>query len=154
MASVTRGMQIHQNRLRRMANVKAPVLRALYEAGEAVRADAANSIKQGAVSGPGHVPSRPGEPPNANSHELDLSLDVVINPSQLTASVVSKAPYSAALEFGHANLLPRPFLRPALQRNRNRLLMGVANAASGDGVRVYKSDGAFANSRARYENGG
>lgn len=154
MAGHIEGLSIHKSRLRRMANVKAPVLRALYEAGEAVRADAANSIIQGSVSGAGHVPSAPGQPPNADTHRLDLSIDVVINPSQLTATVVSKAPYSAALEFGTSTILPRPFLRPALQRNRNRLLLGVAQAVSGDGVRVFKSDGAFANSRARYENGG
>jgi HK97 gp10 family phage protein len=150
----SRGMQIHQNRLRRMQNVKAPALRALYEAAEVIRDDAQQSIIAGSISGPGHVASLPGQPPNADTHELDLSIDVVINPSQLTASIVAKAPYSAALEFGTSTILPRPFLRPALQRNRNRLLMGVAQAVSGDGVRVFKSDGAFANSRARYENGG
>lgn len=150
----SRGMQIHQNRLRRMANVKSRVLRELYDAADVIREDAKQSIIAGSVSGPGHVPSLPGQPPNADTHELDLSIDVVINPSQLTASIVAKAPYSAALEFGTSRMLARPFLRPALQRNRNRLLMGVAAAASGDGVRVYKSDAAFANSRSRYENGG
>lgn len=154
MAGHIEGLAIHKNRLRRMQNVKAPALRALYAAAEAVREDAAQSIIQASVSGAGHVPSAPGQPPNADTHRLDLSIDIVINPSQLTASIVARAPYSAALEFGTSTILPRPFLRPALQRNRNRLLLGIAETVSGDRVRVFKSDGAFANSRARYENGG
>jgi len=149
-----KGMEIHKNRLRRMQNVKAPALRALYDAAEVVRADAQQSIVAGSISGPGHVPSLPGQPPNADTHRLDLSIDIVINPSQLTASIVARAPYSAALEFGTSRIMPRPFLRPALQRNRNRLLMEIAETVSGDRVRVFKSDVAFNNSRARYENGG
>lgn len=153
--SSTRGYQVHRNRLKRMARIKDPVLRALVDAAEVVRADAQQSIISGSVSGAGHVPSAPNTPPNRDSGNLDLGIDVRVNPSGLTVSVISTAPYSAALEFGYgAHLLPRPFLRPALQRNRNRLLMGIAQAVSGDGVRVFKSDGAFANSRARYENGG
>lgn len=152
--SSTRGYQVHRNRLKRMANIKEPVIRALADAGEAVREDAQRSIVAGSVSGPGHVPSAPGSPPNADTHNLDLGIDVRINPSGLTVSVVSTAPYSAALEFGTSRISARPFLRPALQRNKNRLLMGVANAVSGKGVRVFKGDTAFANSRARYENGG
>ena len=153
-ASSTKGYSVHRARLKRMLRVKDPVKRALMDAGELVRADAQQSIVSGSISGPGHVPSRPGDPPNADTHNLDLGIDVRINPSGLSVSVIATAPYSAALELGTSRILPRPFLRPAMQRNRNRLLMGIATAASGEGVRIYKGDTAFANSRTRYENGG
>lgn len=152
--SSTRGYQIHRNRLRRMMNIKDDAVRALADAGEAVREDAQKSIRAGAVSGPGHVPSRPGEPPNADTHNLDLSIDVVINPGRLSVSVIARAPYSAALEFGTSRMLARPFLRPSMHRNRNRLLYGLANSISSGAVRVYKGEGAFSAAGARYANGG
>lgn len=152
--SSTRGYQIHRNRLKRMARIKEPVLRALVDAAEVIREDAQQSIIAGSVSGAGHVPSAPYTPPNRDSGNLDLGIDVRVNPGGLTVSVISTAPYAAVQELGSSRQLPRPYLRPALHRNKNRLLMGIAMAASGEGVRIYKGDQAFNNSRARYENGG
>jgi hypothetical protein len=131
------GWEIHKARLRRMREIADPAKQALLMAGEAVRADAQNSIRQGAVSGVGHVPSRPGEPPNADTHQLDISIDVVLDGSGKSVRVISRAPYSAALEYGHASLLPRPFMRPALIRNRNRLVRGMVQAVQSV-VRVVK----------------
>lgn len=131
------GAKTHRNRLARMRRVKSPVMRALYEAGEVVRADAANSIKAGAISGPGHIPSLPGQPPNADTHHLDLNIDVRVNPGRLSVSVISLARYSAALEFGYANLIERPYMGPALRRNRNRIVFGVVQAVNGT-VKVRK----------------
>ena len=144
-----KGAQVHKNRLARMRNIKSPIMRKLMEAGEIVRKDAADSIREGAVSGPGHVPSRPGEPPNADTHNLDLGIDVRVSQSRLSVRVVSTAIYSAALEFGTSRIAPRPFMRPALQRNRNRLVLGMVQAAN-EVVRVYKSDEAAARAAARY----
>jgi HK97 gp10 family phage protein len=143
--------RIHKNRLARMRNIKTASLRKLYEAGEIIRADVQKSLRDGAVSGPGHVPSAPGTPPNADTHELDLGVDVRLNASRLSVSVVSTAPYSAAQEFGSSRLPERPFMRPALRRNKNRIVLGQVQAAR-ELARVYKSDTAFANARTRYEN--
>ena len=131
------GLRIHRNRLARLRRIKTPALKALYEAGELVRADAAASIKEGAISGPGHIPSQPGQPPNADTHRLDLSIDTVLSPTKLSVSIISKAPYSAALEFGTSKMAARPFLRPALRRNRNRLVRGFVEAVN-DTARVFK----------------
>lgn len=138
-------------RLQGMARgiTKASIKR-LIQAGELVRKDAAESIKAGAVSGSAHVPSAPGSPPNADSHRLDRSIHVVVNESGLTVSVIADAPYAAAQEFGSSRSAERPFLRPALLRNRSRIVLGQVQAAH-DVVRVYKSAGAIANARARYE---
>lgn len=131
------GLRIHRNRLARLRRIKTPALKALYEAGELVRADAAASIKEGAISGPGHVPSQPGQPPNADTHQLDLSIDTVLSPTRLSVIIQSRAPYSAALEFGTSKMAARPFLRPALRRHRNRLVRGFVEAVN-DTVRVFK----------------
>jgi HK97 gp10 family phage protein len=131
------GANVHRNRLRRMARVKEASIKALYDAGEMVRADAQASIRAGAVSGAGHVPSAPGQPPNADTHRLDVSIDVRINPSRKSVSVISLAPYSAFLEFGTSRMVERPFMRPALRRNRNRIVYGQVKAVR-DTVRVLK----------------
>lgn len=144
MASISEGMRIHRNRLARLRNVKTESLKALYAAGEVIREDAKQSILAGAVSGAAHVPSLPGQPPNADTHRLDLSLDTIINESRLSVSVVSRAPYGAFLEFGTSKMAARPYLRPALLRNRNRVVLGQVNAINRI-IRVYKGSTAFTN---------
>lgn len=134
------GANVHRNRLRRLHSkyLQDAVIRAVYDAGEAVRAEAQASIREGAVSGSEHVPSLPGEPPNADTHNLDLSIDVRMSPNRKSVRVIAMAEYAAALEFGTSRIAPRPFMRPALQKHRNRLVYGVAQAVR-DQVRVYKT---------------
>jgi HK97 gp10 family phage protein len=142
------GIRIHRNRLQRMRRATSDVYRSLYESGEVVRKDAADSIKAGAISGPLHVPSDPGEPPNADTHQLDMSIDVRVNASKKSVSVTSEAPYSAFLEFGTSKIAARPFMRPALERNRNRIVLGVVNAVNRS-IRIFKTNPG--RSRANYE---
>lgn len=152
--SGTFGLNVHRARLARMRRaIKDESAKELFAAGEIIRADAQASIREGAISGPGHIPSLPGEPPNADTHNLDLSIDVRINPSRKSVLVFARAIYAAALEFGTSRIEPRPFLRPALQRNRNRVVYGQVQAVRNT-VRVFKSDSAFAASRQRYEDSG
>lgn len=150
--AISDGARIHRNRLRRLANIKTESLRELYAAAEVVREDAKQSIRAGAVSGPGHIPSRPGEPPNADTHELDLSLDSILNEGRRSVSVVSRAPYAAFLEFGTSRMAARPYLRPALLRNRNRVVLGQVRAIN-NVIRVYKGNGSFARSLRAYRGG-
>lgn len=137
-SSVT-GTSVHRNRLRRLQAkyLQGPVVRALYDAGEAVRKTAQDSIRAGAVSGPGHVPSAPGTPPNADTHNLDLSIDVRISKSRKEVGVIATAHYAAAQEFGTARLPARPFMRPALRQHKNRAVIGAANSVR-DTIRVFK----------------
>lgn len=138
MTANIKGLNVHRARLARMRRAaKDEALTALYAAGEIIRKDAQDSIRAGAISGPGHIPSSPGEPPNADTHNLDLGIDVRINKAASTVYVVSRAHYSAALEFGTSRIEPRPFMRPALRRNRNRIIYGQVQALKAT-VRVYK----------------
>lgn len=138
MASI-KGINVHRNRLRRMKSkyMQDAVIKAMYDAGELVRQEAQNSIREGGISGSGHVPSLPGQPPNADTHNLDMSIDVRVSKTRKSVEVISRADYSAALEFGTSEIVERPFMRPALQKHRNRAVRGAAEAVSKT-IRVYK----------------
>ena len=85
---------------------------------ELIRADAQESIRAGAISGPNHVPSAPGEPPNADTHELDNSIKASVDRKKLLGRVTVESEYGAAQEFGTDVLPERPFMRPAAKRQR------------------------------------
>lgn len=92
---------------------------ALFAAGELIEVEAALSITNGPVSGKNHVPSRPGEPPNADTHVLDRSIETnQVEP--LKVEVSANAPYAAALEFGSSKVQERPYMRPALARKQKK----------------------------------
>lgn len=129
MAHVT-GDKAHSDRLKRLAE-KTPgeVLKALYAAGQLIEIEAEHSITEGSISGKGHVPSLPGEPPNADTRLLDTSIETTVksrNPPQV--DVTSNAPYSAALEFGTSKMAERPFMRPALEKKRGEATILVSAA--------------------------
>lgn len=90
---------------------------AMYECADTVRAEAHRSISAGSVSGKGHVPSAPGEPPNRDTGNLQSNIEVT-QPRPLIARVTSKAGYSTALEFGTSTLSARPFMRPARDKKK------------------------------------
>lgn len=96
----------------------------LYQAGERVQTDAQVSITEGAVSGAGHVPSRPGEPPNNDTGVLANNIETVqVEPLKVVVS--SNAPYSAPLEFGSSRMQPRPYMAPALEKNRKYITQAI-----------------------------
>ena len=156
-----------------IARLKAPVSpggvkllgAVLFEAGQRVQVDAQVSITEGAVSGAGHVPSRPGEPPNNDTGVLANNIETIqVDP--LKVEVSSNAPYAAIQEFGgvinhpggtpyfvgdsgvayfvskdspgadkmavtkaHQITLPaRPYMAPALQKNKKRIAERIAQA--------------------------
>lgn len=84
----------------------------IYEAADAVRAEAFQSISRGSVSGAGHVPSKAGDPPNRDTGALQAGLKVQ-RTGLLSAEVRAETPYSAPLEFGSSKVAARPFMRPA-----------------------------------------
>ncbi len=135
------GMKKHLSRLREIHDsVETDSVQLLLEAGEMVRQYAMQSIREGTIRGPGHVPSRPGEPPKGDTGRLELSIDVELRATEKTVNVIARAPYAAALELGTARIAPRPFLRPALRANRGRFVTGMAALASGDrAARIYKN---------------
>lgn len=118
----------HSDRLKRMAQ-KTPkeIARALYAGGQLIEIEAERSITAGSISGKGHIPSRPGEPPNADTRQLDLNIETEIGGPALV-TVTSKAPYSAFLEYGTSRMAARPFMRPATEKNRAKVVKLVGDA--------------------------
>jgi HK97 gp10 family phage protein len=113
MAKRFKGADAHLKHMRNMTlGMRKEAQKLIYTLADMHATEAAISITTGAVSGKGHVPSRPGEPPNADTHVLDRSIHVE-QTGPLTAKVVADAPYAIPLEFGDERMAERPFMRPA-----------------------------------------
>lgn len=81
----------------------------------------------------GQSPSSPGNPPAVVTGELDRSIKVkegrdiagrfATTDNAVSYAIVVESDYGAALEFGDPskNLAPRPFLRPAIFRFKNKI---------------------------------
>lgn len=128
-----RGIEQHKRRLRKLrgAAMVRPVTQAVFAAAQDLAVDASLSITKGAVSGKGHVPSAPGEPPNADTHVLARNIEAV-STGPLKAETSSNAPYAAAQEFGSAsqNLPERPYMRPAAARERPKAVKRIVDAVN------------------------
>ena len=72
------------------------------------------TYKRGSVV---HVASSAGSPPATDTGNLNSQLFPVIDKTVSTVEgrVISRAPYSFALEFGTRTTAARPFMRPALE---------------------------------------
>lgn len=116
----------------------AEVGKAVFVFGDMVRAEAQHSIVEGSISGPGHVPSLPGEPPSADTRVLDQSI-VTRRTGLMSVEVVANAPYAAALEYGRldGSIAERPFMRPALKK---RTPEGMALVRRAVNVAIKKND--------------
>lgn len=129
----TIGADKHKARLRRMRGpaMVRKVTRALFAVAQDIAVDAATSITAGAVSGKGHVASKPGEPPNADTHVLSNSIEA-ISTGPLKAETSANAPHAAAQELGSEsqNLAERPYMRPAAAKNRGPAARKVAAAVN------------------------
>lgn len=108
-----RGADKHLKRLERMGkSVEREASKLVYTLADMHAAEAAFLITQGSVSGAGHVPSQPGEPPMADTGHLHTSIHVE-RQGPFKALSVADAEYAAALEFGTSRIAERPFMRPA-----------------------------------------
>ena len=118
-----KGRQKHADRLKILSGqgrlIKA-VGRVLYVGADMIRAEAFRSISAGSVSGKGHVPSQPGEPPNRDTGVLQAHLRAELV-SPLEALVSSEAPYASALEFGTSRMEARPYMRPARDKKAPKI---------------------------------
>lgn len=122
------GLKQHLARLDRITR-RAPAAadKALLAGGRRIAKSTKDSILAGAISGPGHIPSAPGEPPNADTHVLDRSIRTD-RLAPYRVNMVEDAPYAVALEYGTERMAARPHVRPAVQRERAAVIADVAAA--------------------------
>lgn len=125
------GASQHSARLRRLTSLKAQaeITRELFVGGTEIELEAERSITEGSISGAGHVPSRPGQPPNADTRELDTSIDTTVrsqNPPRV--NVEASAPHAVPQEFGTSRMEERPYMRPATTKKRGAVVKRIAAA--------------------------
>ena len=71
-----------------------------------------------------HTASAAGQPPASDEGILagDITMNVDVKPNgTVVGQIISAAPYSKALEFGTINMQPRPFMQPALMKNKRKI---------------------------------
>lgn len=110
------------------AEMVAEVDKALFKGGNLIQTTAQKSITDGSISGKGHIPSKPGEPPNADTHTLDRQIETAAT-GPLQVEVSSNAPYSAHLEYGTSRMAARPYMGPAARKERANVVRLVTEAA-------------------------
>jgi len=78
----------------------------------------------------GQSPSKPGQPPRLLHGNLRNSIyhRVVRGRRSLVIAIGANTPYARALEFGYpkGNLEERPYLRPAIRKNREKAIQKLA----------------------------
>lgn len=126
------GRKAHIARLKRIQGpeMERAIGRALFAGGNIVQVDAQISLTAGAVSGKNHVPSLPGEAPNQDTGVLGNNIETTLKLESdgPVVEVSSNAPYSRALEEGTSRMPARPFMQPALDRNRGKVTQLVLKA--------------------------
>lgn len=124
-----KGADKHRDRLRRMQRMTPQnVLASLYSLGQEIELEAEHSITEGSVSGAGHVASAPGEPPNADTRDLDSKIDtVVVASNPPTVHVTAWSDHAAPLEYGTSKMAPRPFMKPAADKVSPRVPRLIAS---------------------------
>lgn len=103
---------------------------AVFVGSNEVATEARLAINEGAVSGKNHVVSHPGEPPNSDTHHLEKNV-VTIKTGELTAIVESQAGYGLDLEFGTEKMAARPYMKPAADKKRGRVVQIVRAVVAG-----------------------
>ncbi len=123
------GAKAHAARIRALAGPEMVrrVGAALFAGGQIIQTRAQLSITNGAVSGKGHVPSLPGQPPHQDTGVLANNIETVLV-AALKAEVSSNAPYAAALEYGTSRMAERPYMRPAVAQSRKEVVELVRRA--------------------------
>ena len=72
--------------------------------------------------------SAPGEVPANDLGMLANSISVDVDQTQFNMTLSASAPHARPLEYGTRHMLPRPFLRPALVRWRQRIIDAIHDA--------------------------
>lgn len=101
--------------------------RALFAAGQEIENEAKGLIVAGSVTGKRHVPSKPGEAPNANWRTLDGNIETN-QVARLVVEVSSNAPYASDLELGTSKMAARPYMAPARDAKRKEVEQLVRRA--------------------------
>ena len=116
-------------------NLEQPFREVILGGAQLIRGEAIKSIQSGPKSGRvyqkynprrTHTASAPGQPPASDTGNL-VSQIMVRKETADNILVESNALYSSFLEFGTSKMLARPFLFPATERSRPKIIQAVFN---------------------------
>jgi hypothetical protein len=107
------GQSRHSRRLRALEKNAERIGKLAYIGADMIKTEARRSITAGSVSGKGHVPSRPGEPPNRDTGNLDTNIEA-FKTGPFTAETRSQSRH-AFIEWDTRNMAARPYMRPAVK---------------------------------------
>jgi hypothetical protein len=102
---------------------------ALFAGGELIRAEAAHLITENAISGKGHIVSKPYDPPNEDTGDLRIHIETV-QLAPLQVEVSSNSGHAVPLEVGTSKMLPRPSMGPASRAKRKEVVALVQQAVN------------------------
>lgn len=131
------GMEFLQRNLDRLSDeVKEQIAEAIKDGAESIQKTAQESIKSGAKSGKVYKTSRgkhqtaaPGQPPAEYTGKLRKSIKIKYSQRGLVAEVGSKAPHAHILEYGTKRQKKRPFMFPALLKERPKIERAIQKIA-------------------------
>ena len=115
--------------------------------GDLIRNEAIQSIMSGSKGGRTyekynprrtHIASSDGQPPASDTGFLVSNIKRFIDGDGLGGEVRSRAFYSKFLEFGTSKMLPRPFMFPALEKNRQKIITRIKKAVKTANARSSK----------------
>ena len=118
-------------------DLEEPFREVIKGGGQLIRGEAIKSIQTGPKSGRTyekynprrtHKASAPGQPPASDTGFLVNNIKRKIDADKMGGEIASRAFYSKFLEFGTSKMLPRPFMFPALEKNRQKILKRINQA--------------------------
>ena len=130
------GLAKLQRTLRKVGTAnRSGVERAIAISAAEVQGDAQRSIQRGSrsgaivtIGGKRHQRSAPGEPPKTDTGRLAGSIFAEFSNGGLRADVGTDVVYGEHLELGTKNMAARPWLFPALERNKDKITDRVRKA--------------------------
>jgi len=127
-----KNLKASQDKLRKriVTNPEKHLKRLVQRAASLVEEEAKKSIVSGNKSGRtytrgsiSHTASAPGQPPASDTSFLvqNITSQVKSEGTNVIGQIVASAPYAKPLEFGTTQMSPRPFMQPALNKNRAKI---------------------------------
>ncbi len=127
--------------LRRMQKYNAITIRQVKDVTEAGLLEVETSAKRSLQRGPKtgdvyqkyrprrqHQASAPGEAPATDTGRLASSINRKTDPDGLGGEVEAATGYAIHMELGTRHIQPRPFMQPALDDNREKIVRGYKDA--------------------------
>ena len=136
-ATVVGSIELQKNLKKISDKGKQLIAHAVFKSVADVEKEAKQSIQRGAKAGVvyrrynprrTHKASAPGQPPASDTGFLVNNIKRKIDADKMGGEIASRAFYSKFLEFGTSKMLPRPFMFPALEKNRQKILKRINQA--------------------------